>query len=44
MKRLQIPQKPLYGKIYVLEKILSTRICRRKFIKNLLSEKRKENM
>ena len=27
-----------------VEKILGTRNCRRKFIKNLLPEKRKENM
>ena len=39
MKRLQIPQKLVYEK-----KNLSTRNCRRKFIKNLLTEKRKENI
>ena len=44
MKRLQIPQKLAYKKIYVDEKNLRTRCCRRKFIKNLLPEKRKENM
>ena len=44
MKRLQIPQKLVYGKFYVHEKILRARNCRREFIKNLLPEKRKENM
>ena len=44
MKRLQIPQKRLHENFYVHEKMLRTRICRRKFIKNLLPEKRKENM
>ena len=44
MKKLQIPQKVLYQKIYVHKKILRTRNCRRKFIKNLLPDKRKENM
>ena len=44
MKRLQIPQKLEQGKFYVHEKILRTRNCRRKFNKNLLPEKRKENM
>ena len=44
MKRLQIPQKFVYEKFYVHDKILGTRKCRRKFIKNLLLEKRKENM
>ena len=44
MKRLQIPQKRLPKKFYVHEKILRTRNCPRKFIKNLLPEKRKENM
>ena len=44
MKRLQIPQKLLYEQFYVDEKILRTRNGRRKFIKNLLPEKRKENM
>ena len=43
MKRLQIPQKLVY-KFYVHEKILRTQNCRRNFIKNLLTEKRKENM
>ena len=33
-------QKFLYEKFYVHEKILRTQICRRKFIKNLLLEKR----
>ena len=31
----------MYEKFYVHEKILSTRNCRRKFIKNLLTEKLK---
>ena len=44
MKRLQIPQKLVYEEFYVYEKILRTRNCGRKFIKNLLPEKRKENM
>ena len=44
MKGLQIPPKLGYEKFYVQEKILRTRNCRRKFIKNLLPEKRKENM
>ena len=44
MKRPRIPQKLVYGKFYVHEKVLRTRNCRRKFIKNLLPEKRKENM
>ena len=38
MKRLQIPQKLVYKKFYLYEKILRTRNCRRKFIKNLLPE------
>ena len=44
MKRLQIPQKLVHVKCYVHKKILRTRTCRRKFIKNLRPEKRKENM
>ena len=44
MKGLQIPQKLVYEKIYVHEKILRSRNFRRGFIKNLLPEKRKENM
>ena len=44
MKRLQIPQKLVYEKFYVHEKILRTRDCRRRFIKNLLPEKHKEDM
>ena len=44
--KLQIPQKLVHGKFYVHkhEKILRTPNCHRKFIKNLLPEKRKENM
>ena len=39
------PSKNLCTKIfYVHEQILRARNCRRKFIKNLLPEKRKENM
>ena len=34
----------MYEEFYIHEKILCTRNCRRKFIKNLLPEKRKENM
>ena len=44
MKRLQIPQKSVYEKFNVHETFLRTPHCRRKFIKNLLTEKRKENM
>ena len=44
MKRLQIPQKLVREKFYLHGKILRTRNCCRKFIKNLLPEKRKENM
>ena len=44
MKRLKIPQKLAYEQFHVHEKILATRNCRRKFIKNLLPEKRKENI
>ena len=44
MKRLQILQNLVYEKFYVREKILRTQNCHRRFIKNLLPEKRKENM
>ena len=44
MKRLQIPPKLVYEQFYLHEKILATRNCRRKFIKNLLPKKRKEIM
>ena len=44
MKRLQIPHKRVYETFYIHEKILHVPNCRRKFIKNLLPEKRKENM
>ena len=44
MKRLQNPQKLVYEKFYVHEKHLRTRNCRRKFLKNLLTEKHKENI
>ena len=43
-KRLQISQNLVYEKFYVDEKIFTDTNCRRKFIKNLLPEKRKENM
>ena len=33
----------MYEKFYVHEQTLRTRNCRRKFIKKLLPEKRKEN-
>ena len=44
MKRLLISQNLEHEKFYVHEKTLHTRNCRRRFIKNLLPEKRKENM
>ena len=44
MKRLEIPQKLVYEKFNLHEKILRSRNCRHKFIKYLLPEKRKENM
>ena len=44
MKRLQIPQKLVHEKLYIHEKILRTQNYRRKFIKNLIPEKCKENM
>ena len=44
MKRSQNPQKLAYEKFYEHEKTLRTQNCCRKFIKNLLPEKRKENM
>ena len=45
MKRLEMPQKLGQKKFHVRKKkILRTRNCRRKFIKNLLSEKRKNDM
>ena len=42
MKRLQAPQKLVYEKFYLHEKLLRTRNCHRKFIKNLLPEKKHE--
>ena len=42
MKRLQIPQKLVYEQFYVHEKILTTRHCRRKFIKNCFLKNVKE--
>ena len=44
MKRLQIPKKLVFEKYYLHEKNIHKRNCRRKFMKNLLTEKRKENM
>ena len=44
VKRLQIPQKLVYEKFYVHGEISPARNCRREFLKNLLPEKRKENM
>ena len=44
MKRLQIRQKLVYEKFYGHEKIIRARNCLRKFIKNLVTEKCKENM
>ena len=44
MKRLHIPQKMVKEKFNIHEKISCTRHCRRKFIKNLFPEKRKENV
>ena len=44
IKRMQIPEKLVHEKFYIHENILRTRNCRRKFIKSLLPEKRKENM
>ena len=44
MRKSQIPQKHVNGKLYVHTKKLRTRNCRHKFTKNLLPEKRKENM
>ena len=43
-KLLQIPQKVVYEKFYLHEKILRTQNCRRRFINNLLSENCNENM
>ena len=43
MKRWEMPQKLGQEKLNVHEKILRTRNCRRKFIKNLFPEKCKEN-
>ena len=44
MKILQILQDFVWEKFHVYEKFLRTQNCRRRFIKNLLPEKRKENM
>ena len=43
MKRLEIARKLTDETFYVHEKNLRARNCHRKFIKNLLPEKRKEN-
>ena len=37
-------QNLVYEKFYIHEKILRARNCGRRFIKNLLPEKRKQNM
>ena len=37
MKKLQVPQKIVYGKFYVHEKIVRTRNCRCKFIKTSIA-------
>ena len=42
MKRLQIPQKLVYVKFYLHEKILRTQNCRRRLIKNLLLKNAKK--
>ena len=42
MQKLQILQKVVYETFYVHEKVLWTLNCRRKFIKDLHPEKRKE--
>ena len=39
-----MPQNLVYEKFYVHKKNLRARNCRRRFIKNLPPEKRKENM
>ena len=44
MKILEMQQELGHKKFYVHEKNLRTRNYRRKFIRNLLPEKRKENM
>ena len=44
MKRLQIVQKPVCETFYIHEKILQTQNCCHKFIRNLYTEKWKENM
>ena len=44
MKRLQISQKLVYEKLYIHEKNLRKRNCCRKFVRNVLPEKPKENM
>ena len=44
MKRLQIPQNLVDEKFYEQEKILRARNYHRRFIKNVLPEKRKEIM
>ena len=38
------PAKSCVQKVYVHEKFFRTRNCHRRFIKNLLPEKRNENM
>ena len=42
MKRLQVTQKLTYERFYMHEKLLRTRNCRRKFIKNFLPKNAKK--
>ena len=44
MKRVLIPQKLVYKKFYARNQILRAQNCCRKIVRNLLPEKRKENM
>ena len=43
IERLYIPQELMSDTFYIQEKLFRTQKCR-KFVKNLLPEKRKENM
>ena len=44
IKTVQIPQKRMYDKFYIQKRIIRAPNYRRKFIKNLLPKKCKENM
>ena len=44
IKTVQISQKRMYDKFYIQKHIIRAPNCRRKFIKNLLPEKCKENV